>query len=57
MNPSLTRLDDESPLTSPTPVNQPLDEPVALTRTTTHHPPIDGDGMADIWECTPGRFR
>ncbi|ERX02251.1 hypothetical protein Q083_01286 [Pseudomonas aeruginosa M8A.4] len=33
MNPSLIRLDDESPFTSPTPVGQPLGEPVALTRT------------------------
>lgn len=40
MNPSLIRLDDESPFTSPTPVGQPLGEPVALTRTAAHRPQI-----------------
>ncbi|HHM6007008.1 TPA: cupin domain-containing protein, partial [Pseudomonas aeruginosa] len=57
MNPSLIRLDDESPFTSPTPVGQPLGEPVALTRTAAHRPLADGNGVTGIWECTPGRFR
>ena len=52
MNPSLIRLDDESPFTSPTPVGQPLGEPVALTRTAAHRPLADGNGVTGIWECT-----
>ncbi|MDI7138841.1 hypothetical protein QMO42_31175, partial [Pseudomonas aeruginosa] len=51
MNPSLIRLDDESPFTSPTPVGQPLGEPVALTRTAAHRPLADGNGVTGIWEC------
>ena len=54
MNPSLIRLDDESPFTSPTPVGQPLGEPVALTRTAAHRPLADGNGVTGIWECTRG---
>lgn len=57
MNPSFIRLDDESFFISPTPVDQPLGEPVVLTRTAAHRLPVDGNGATGTWECTSGCFR
>lgn len=51
------RLHDQSTFSPPTPVGQPVGEPVAMTRTAEHMPLEGYNAVTGFWECSPGQFR
>lgn len=57
MKPVVLNAAQEHQFSQPSPVDQPLGEPVAHARTACEHR-LEGTGAeTGIWECTPGVFR